>query len=221
MNRGEERVFNLPVLILVEGAEDQRFIQALLKDIGLEQCAVRPAGGKAAIRAFLKEAALTETFRNNVTAVAIIRDADDDVASAFQSARDAFRLCGLPVPEAHAAFAAGPFSQQTVHTGVFVTPDGLGPGALEDLCLRAVRDAQHTDCVDAYFACLYGSPREAGVSENRYNKQRLCVHLASSPAHDPVRLGEAAEKGLIPLDHAVFGGIRQFLRDLRRSAISS
>lgn len=81
-----------------------------------------------------------------LAAVGLLPDGDSDPEASFQSARDALRTVSLPVPGQH-----GELVQGKPRTGIFVFPDGVSPGGLEELLI---------DCgQDVYPALVSGAKR--------------------------------------------------------------
>src|SRR5262249_40169984 len=68
---------------------------------------------------------------------------------------------GATGPAVHGVLSGSPL------LGVFLTPDGANPGAIETLCRQAVRDLRLAACVDQLIGCAgtphaaHGNPRVA------------------------------------------------------------
>lgn len=75
-------------LVVVEGKDEEFFFSALLEHLGLSGVQIVPIGGKSKLRENLKALVRLPGFRQKVTHVGIVRDADDDARAAFQSLRD-------------------------------------------------------------------------------------------------------------------------------------
>lgn len=201
-------------LLLVEGPDDRRLVEALLRHrLGGGGSAVQvvAAGGASAfkerIRALLMAAVQAG---RNPRAIGIVRDADRNPAGAWQSVRDAVAAANLQPPERPAEFSdAGP------RVGIFIVPDSESEGTLETLCKRSVAEKPAAHCVERYLTCL--EERQAMSSRNR-DKSFAHAYLASRS--DPVaRVGEAAQQGVWNFDHAAFAAMNNFL--LRLAGIAS
>src|SRR5882724_9820573 len=82
--------------VFCEGGDDLAVITGVAGSIGLADVRIEPFLGKDKLRSFLKDVQTRPEFsRNMVTAVGIVRDADEDGIAAFQSVRDALpTVCG-------------------------------------------------------------------------------------------------------------------------------
>jgi hypothetical protein len=202
----ERLVFRIekPKLLVVEGKDEESFLGALIAHLRLTDIQVVGIGGKERIRSQLS-AIVKEPQFSEVTALGVVRDADTDPKSAFQSVRDALAAAGLPSPK-------NPLHPVKGHptVNVMILPFSDRKGALEDLCLEAVAHEPANTCVHEYFDCLQdkdvASPKEL-------SKARVRVFLSSK--EDPtLPLGLAAMKGYWPFENSAFDPLRQFLLSL-------
>jgi len=191
-----------PHVLVVEGLEENRFFKVLLNHLNLQNIQIMPIGGKQKLRENLKALALSSDF-SKVISLGVVRDADANPTSAFQSVRDALQDAGLPTPE-HPLLPAG----DKPRVCVLVLPGGDNPGMLEDLCLKASEQDPAMHCVEQYFECL----QKAGLSlPDNMSKAKIQVFLASRPKAG-LRLGEAAEAGYWSWDTEAFEQVRNFLQ---------
>ncbi len=197
-----------PVLFVVEGKDDERFFQALVASQGLdERVQVYGIGGRSNLSQTLKALKNTPGF-DQIRHLIIVRDADEDPGSAFQSGQNALRQAGLPIPQHPLESTHGTVPVVTV----ILLPGGSQQGTLEDLCLKSVAGDPAIPCVEAYFECL--NQRGLGPRGRKLSKAKVHVFLASR--EEPgLRLGEAADRGYWPWDAAAFKEIRQFLESIR------
>lgn len=187
-------------ILVVEGREEEMFFGALMIHLGLDGIQILGIGGKNQLPRNLKALMLSPGFAH-VASIGIARDADADAA--FQSVHAALRSAGLPAP----ASPLVPTGSSPAVTVMILPGDGK-PGALEDLCLRAVSGNSAAHCVDGYFDCL----ADAGLPTPRnMSKARIQVYLASRPEAGK-RLGEAAQAGYWPWDNNAFDDVKRFLR---------
>jgi hypothetical protein len=193
-----------PKLLAGEGREEEVFLGALMRKHAITGVQVENYGGKNQLRRYLRNLHFRSGF-SGLSSLGLLRDADVDAAGAFASVQGALRDAGLPCPS-----TVGVWSAQKPKVGVFVLPDGSAPGMLEDLCLHSVAKDTARPCVERYFQCL--DEQQVGRPEN-LSKARTRVWLASRERPD-LLLGEAAEKGYLPLDSAVFDPLARFIQAL-------
>ena len=193
-------------VLLVEGTDEVNLIGEMLRSWNFGHVQVIEVGGKDKIRTNL-DVVISEarTRRIELTAIGVLRDADAHPERALQSVADALRSLDLPAPISHGTFVRGIPS-----VGVFVLPDGTTPGAIEDLCWKAVEDTAAARCSAAYLQCL----RESGALESK-NPAKALVHSYLAAQEEPsARVGEGALKGYWPFDNPVFDPLREFVRQL-------
>lgn len=193
-------------LLVVEGKEDERFFAELLRCLQIEDIQILPVGGKSFIYTNLSALKTRRGFPQ-LLSLGIVRDADDNPSSAFQSVCGALEKAGLPVPEAPLIT-----TETKPRVTVLVLPGKDCPGVLEDICLEAVKEDSAIPCVEEYFRCLGKKgitlPSPVAISKAK-------VHTFLSSKKDPEkRLGEAAEAGYWPWENSAFNIIKQFLQVL-------
>lgn len=179
-------------LMLVEGNDEIRFFGAFLNFLNVDQVQIASVYGKDNFAAFLRNSVVAARNFPQLQRLILVRDADDDANSAYQSLRGALAGVGLSVP-------VSPFlSWSTGHPSVSIAilPDGSSRGNLEDLCLRSIQGSGGNDaalqCVAQYLTCRGVSPSS---ESGQISKARLHSYLAV--ADEPGRrLGEAADAGV-------------------------
>jgi len=192
-------------LLIVEGRDEEEFFGAILKELDISEIQVAGVGGKSKIKPNLKALRADSRF-SMVSSLGVIRDADEDAKAAFQSIRDALKDAGLPYPKKPLVSVQGP-----PRVTVMILPPNQKKGALEDLCLKAVKDDLAMFCVDQYFDCL--DARGSGRPTKDFAKAKTRVFLSSRK--DPtLTLGLAAGKGYWPFDTKMFNSIKKFLKSL-------
>ncbi len=194
-----------PKLLIGEGEEEVRFFHAFLSYLNLNEIQVEQYGGKNNLSAYLRTLVTPRAGFQNLTAIAITRDADQDADAAFQSVCAALRRADLSQPERH-----GEFTMHSPRVGVFIMPDGKSAGMLEDLCLAAQQADLAMSCVEGYFECL--AQAQHPLPENM-SKARLHAWLASRKLPDK-RLGEAAESGYFDWENSAFDALKKFLIEI-------
>jgi hypothetical protein len=166
---------------------------------------VLDVGGKYQFRkrfaAIMRDAQARPTLRS----IGIVRDADDNARSSFQSVRDSIRSVGCQSPARH-----GEFSSATPSIGVFVVPDGSGEGAIETICKQSVVGTDAAKCVDEYLERL--TTRNALRSKN---PDKTFAHAYLAAGQDPTaRVGEGAQQSAWNFQSPAFEGLCSFIRDL-------
>lgn len=205
------RPIQTPKQLLVEGRTAEIFFREFTESLGLkEQVQVRGFGSLEDLTPYLEVFTGYKEFRESVSGLGIIRDAEDKPATAaFNSVCASLRASGLPCPEAMRRF-----TEASPHTGVFILPDCEAPGMLETLCWQALRAASglagQLDCVDAYLACV----RQTGGEIRNEAKARVWSHLSAKGAFDPL-VGRAAQAKTWDWQSPAFGPLREFLTSLR------
>ena len=137
-----------------------------------------------------------------LSAIGVMRDADNSPKGALQSVLNALRSVGLSAPISQGAFVPGDPS-----VGIFILPDGESQGSVEGLCWASVKDTPAAQCSTSYLKCLQDS--EALKSRN---PAKTLVHAYLAAQEDPyARVGEGALKGYWPFDHPVFDPLKRFV----------
>jgi len=191
-------------LLIVEGRDEVNFFTALMNYLALRGIQIIDYAGKTNLRVRLQALRNTPNF-HLITSLGVVRDADTDAASAFQSVRDALESAGLAAP-AQPLSPVGA-SPQVV---VMILPPGSNQGMLEDLCMNSVARDPVALCVDSYFLCVSNQLHRL---PGNLSKAKVHAFLASRDKPD-LRLGEAALAGYWPWDNYAFAEVKQFLRTL-------
>lgn len=201
---------NQPKQLIVEGRDAEEFFTALLNKMDVENVRVGSAaleiqnfGGVNELSSFLRALRVTPGF-SQVVSLGIIRDAERDPVSAFQSVCSVLQNAGFNAPK-----QPGIFEGDRPRISVLILPDAETPGMLESLCLRAIGDDSIMRCVYEYFDCVKQSTQSVEFPKN-IEKSMIQAFLASKPEYTP-HLGVAAHKGYWPWNNPVFDHIKQFL----------
>ncbi|MBI3650791.1 MAG: hypothetical protein HY231_07050 [Acidobacteria bacterium] len=192
-------------VLLVEGQTPFQFFKALLKNLGLDnQIEIRNFGGVRDVAAFLKALVGTDGF-DQVLSLGLVRDAEENALSAFDSVTDCLKRASLNSPSTPAAR-----SQGTPVISIFILPDNTQSGMLETLYLQAVSNDSAMKCIDEFFDCLSGK----GVQlPDNLDKARIQTYLASREKSG-LLLGQAAHAGYLFWGHPAFDSLKQFLLSL-------
>lgn len=191
-----ERILS-PKLLVGEGQDETRFFEAFLRYLKFTDVQVIGYGGKQKLKQFLVTLPRIPGF-SGLQALGVTRDADDDPAGAAQSVDSALEGAG--------------FSDELKVTR-YIMPGRGAAGALESICLNAVSELPIEQCIEGYLTCA----KEAGCgnewSIGNAAKARLQAWLAiqNNPG---LRLGEAAQAGLIQWESPAFADLRSFITNL-------
>ena len=191
-------------LLLVEGSHEVRLFTRLLQVMQIDDIQVEPVGGQYKFRPNIINLPKLDNF-DEVTAIGIVRDADDSFEDTFSSVQGALQEARLPVPN-QPMMLVGNSPQVTV----FINPDNNGPGDLERLCITSVQDEPEIECVKLYFECL--RPIQ-GANHPHLSKAQVQVFLAKEPDGD-IHMGIAAQRNIWNWDSPAFDEIKNFIRSL-------
>jgi hypothetical protein len=131
-------------LLLVEGIDDLRFARALLAWLDKSNIQLVAVGGISRFRPFLADILTKHPDFDRLRSLGIMRDADENASSTFQSLSDALMVSQLPAP-------SQPWQVEQegqLRVSLAILPDGVSPGNLEDLCLRSLAGRQELVCVE-------------------------------------------------------------------------
>lgn len=197
-----------PRLLLVEGRDEEEFFKALLKHISVRDVQVMNYGGKAKLREHFRLIAKAPGF-GRLSLLAIMRDANSNASSAFQSVCDVLRHFDMPHPDVPGELT----SDTKPRVGVFVLPGQERPGMLEDLCLSTVAMHPVLGCVERYMECL--TERVDDIREGPRNESKARAHAFLAGMPEIVNsVGLAAHRGYWDLDASALQDLRSFLEAL-------
>ena len=102
--------------------------------------------------------------------------------------------------------------ENNIKTGIFIMPNNIDEGMLEDLCIESVRSKPIFECVNKYIECCLSH-----LPENKRNinisKAKIQTYLAiKRPIANT--LGLAAIKGYWDFEENCFSEIKQFIHNL-------
>ncbi len=193
-----------PKQVFVEGNDELRIFRALLRHLDLSNIQMQNLGGIDSLRTSLR------IFKNRpgfdaVRSLAVVVDADTNRDARSDLVRGALLDAGLPVPSQPLQLASdGPLS-----VAYLIVPHDNPGTMIEDVWLESVRTDPAMECVEGYIECL----SQAGVTGPRAHwtsKARAHAFLASRN-RPGLRLGEAADSDVWPLDHGAFDQLRSLL----------
>lgn len=187
--------------VIVEGGDEERVVKRLLTAPAFLVC----AGGQAGVRRAVESAAKDPGW-SRIRGLAILLDAEEDSASAFERACEAMSGVAWPVPgEPEQVAAAG---DQVC--GVFVLPGQGAPGASEALLLQTA-SASELACIEAWYDCV-GRP---GTTVARRDKARAHALSAGRGLGRPDVIWDDVD-----LTHDAIAPLATFFRNLE-AAVSA
>ncbi len=181
-------------LLVGEGRDEVRFFEALLRYSKISDIQVAEYGGKQKLKAFLAALPRFPGFAN-LQCLGITRDADNDAAGALQSIESALAAAALPAE---------------LRIARYVMPGANAAGALESLCVQTFSGLPIGECIERYLICASEAGLKSEWSVGNAAKARLQAWLAVQ--QEPgLRLGEAAQAGIIDWSAAPLAELRSFI----------
>ncbi|OZS78463.1 hypothetical protein CF394_06820 [Tetzosporium hominis] len=195
-------------LILVEGNDEVNFFEALIKSKGIsDDLQIINIEGISNLKTKLAALVKVTGFSENVESVAIVRDADENFDSAFQSVCGILKSIDLPYPTMPNNYSI----DGDIKVGVFIMPGDPNFGAmLEDLCIVTQQDNVVMECVDNFFSCLETKSIE---TPKNISKARCQVYLGAMP-NIVSSVGVGAKKGYWNFEHPAMDILTNFISDL-------
>ncbi|WP_270607469.1 DUF3226 domain-containing protein [Bacillus mobilis] len=199
-------------LLLVEGRDEVIFFEHLFKKNEslkgkFDEVQIIEIGGVDNFKNELPALMNRTGFADTVNSLAIVRDADKNFDSAFQSVCNILSRNDLCRPSNPNTFS----EQGPIKVGVFIMPGDSETGTmLEDLCLTTQADHPAMEYVNSFFESL----EAAGIEKQRnLSKAKVQVFLAAMPKIVN-SLGLGAAKGYWDLNHDSLTGLNNFLIEL-------
>ncbi len=202
-------------ILAVEGKDECNFFEALIKYEKINGIQIIDIGGKDKIKTEFPLLINLEGF-TDVNALGFIRDAEENQAiSAFASICYILKHNGFPAPDTINSIC----NEQNIRIGIFIMPNNIDKGMLEDLCLESVKDKPVFKCVDHYIECCLQCLGENGKNIN-ISKAKIQTYLS---VKKPIAnsLGIAAIKGYWNFGNDCFSDIKQFLHNLFNPMLSA
>ena len=205
MNSLERIQIRLPKLLLVEGKDEENFFNALFKELKIDNVQIIVAGGKKNLKLSLEAVKRLPDFEE-VTAVGIIQDSDDNYAATMESIYNWLINMGFSPLKRQ-----GVFSNQSPAIGIFIMPGEGENGALEDLCLQAIQSDPIMDCVKTFIDCI----KKHNLSVSKISKRECAAYLVGKEQL-VTSLGLAAQKKYWNFPSPVFANLKDFILNLSR-----
>ncbi|MFQ5981461.1 MAG: DUF3226 domain-containing protein [Candidatus Heimdallarchaeota archaeon] len=183
------------ILVLVEGRDDDHFLDALARDLGIrDTLQILRYNGKAELRDFLFAIKAVQGFEI-VRSIGVTGDSDEHPERRVQSINNSIIAAGFHVPDS------------ILTTSFTLFPDPDTPGTVETLLLRAIEDHERMKCVEDFLNCSF--PNAQSYSD----KSKLWSFL-SAGKKPGFSLKTAFNSGEISRNHSAFSQIREFLEAL-------
>lgn len=201
-------------LILCEGIEDEWFLKCYLdsyafSDYDMSEIEVKQFRGINNIRNEMRVLPNVPGF-SELRSILVVRDADDDIESAQDSVKDAFRLINLPIPQSEHEW----FFKNTIKTGFLLMPscsDKSQPGALEDLCWKIMTN-KHGESIHKEVVGFIESLRQSGKRiYTHLNKAYIHTYFSATEGLISFNIGRAARAGAFDWSSPELDPLHSFL----------
>jgi hypothetical protein len=209
-----------PHALLCEGMSDKRFYERLFsqRNIGADFTIMVPTvegqyqgGGRSQFGRYLKSISVNQSFAENVKAVLIVSDNDEDPAASFKEVQDELREAKyFPIPNEELVAATMKEAPTVV---VLMLPMGGVIGNLETLCLQSAY-SKWPDIRPHLDTFVANTPPHAWAL-GKQDKMKIQSILAATNSKQP-DAGFAGhwrqdQQFQIPLDHSCFDGLANFI----------
>ncbi len=194
-------------IILVEGKDDKSFLGNFLNRLGITDVQIITVDGKENFGNSI-ELLKQKTFNfEKVSIISVIRDADENSQSAFQSVSYHLEKNNLKPPSKINTFNV----DSTPRCGIYIISKEDKTGMLEDLCLESVKNLPIFECINKYIECL-----NEKLSEKPKNiaKTKVQIFLASKPEIANT-IGIGMEKGYWNLEADSMKKLSEFLQNYK------
>lgn len=212
-------------IVFVEGPDDDHFIRAVLKNIGVDRGVqiIRTGGITQFPSKF--QAKIKESNFKAVRCIAIIIDADSSKEEALKMVRKTLVTNSFSAPNEHGIPVE--CDKRNVKVGVFIiSKPGENSGMLEDLFIETQKDTPISAHVGKYISGLAESLEkhmpEKGIprptpKDFRYpnNESKARTRAILSGFYDDIStVGYAAQHGYIDMNNSSLDEIKTFLQNI-------
>ena len=188
-------------LLLVEGRNDKLFLESLIRHININDIQIVSYEGKDNLKNTLKTLKTDANFRK-VSTIGIIRDADNDFNSAFDSVKTALSNSNLTIPQTP-LYKTG--SNPSI--SIYIMPNNQDAGDLEKLIIDTLQQDPILLCVSNYFDCV---SKITGTTHPKLHKASIQVYLAKED-EGYVSMDTACQKGVWHLESPALDSIKTYL----------
>lgn len=205
-----------PYLLLCEGRDAEGFLinylesEALAKDQRFSNdIQVLDFGGNENLSNFLMSLKNMDKF-DQVTSLAIIRDAEKDYSKACQEVSCSLKKCGFISSENCGSWF---HDDKGLRVGYMLFPLNNCAGTLEDLCLRILSENNFKDILSSIDLFLKTMESSYGRGYRRKHKNKLHTYLSSSDEYVTMPLGLASSAGAFDWDSSELEPLKCFLSE--------
>ena len=205
-----------PYLLLCEGRDAENFLINYLESEALAQdqrfsneIQVLDFGGNDDLDRFLMNLKNMERF-DQVTSIAIIRDAEKDFAKACSDVTRSLRKSGIISPDSYGTWVN---DDTGVNVGYLLFPLNNEAGTLEDLCLNILSESNIESILSSIDTFLTTMESSYGRSYHRKHKNKLHTYLSSSDEYVSMQLGLASKAGAFNWDSVYLEPLKRFLTE--------
>lgn len=205
-----------PFLLLCEGRDAEGFLIQYLNSKELSQdqrlsndIQVFDFGGNEELSNFLMNLKNMDKF-DQVTSLAIIRDAEKDYAKACKEVSNSLEKCGFISSERCGIWAQ---DEAGLKIGFMLFPLDGNAGTLEDLCLRILAEKNSASLLSTVDTFLTDMESSNGRHYRRKHKNKLYTYLSSSDEYVTMQLGIASSAGAFDWSSVALEPLRSFLAD--------
>lgn len=209
---------DFPHLIIVEGRDDGEFYEKMCQLAGVaDKIEIRSVGDNSGT-AFLRAIRFLKEVGSHLQTIAIIRDAEDNPAGSWESARDCLNRALLPSPTQSGILSS---EQDGRRTAALIVPIGK-PGSVETICWASLDPHPLTACVEDFLACSWANdPGSKSTTQALMDKARIRALLAVGPSSprplDPEkRFIHAIREDFWDWNHEAFAPIIDFMKTVAR-----
>ena len=203
-------------LLLCEGRDAEGFLinylnsNTLAEDLRFsDDIQVLDFGGNDDLGNFLMNLKNMDKF-DQVTSLAIIRDAEKDYARACREVSGLLEKCSFVSPKHCGTWAQ---DDTGLKVGFMLFPLSNSAGTLEDLCLRILSEKNSKDILSSIDSFLTAMESSYGRSYHRKHKNKLHTYLSSSDKYVTMPLGLASKSGAFDWSSDELKPLKIFLTD--------
>ena len=205
-----------PYLLLCEGRDAENFLINYLESDALTQdqrfsneIQVLDFGGNDDLDRFLMNLKNMEKF-DQVTSIAIIRDAEKDYAKACCDVTRSLRKCGIVSPDDYGTWVC---DDKGLNVGYLLFPLNNEAGTLEDLCLNIISENNIESILSSIDLFLTTMESSYGRNYRWKHKNRLHTYLSSSDEYVSMQLGLASKAGAFNWHSVYLDPLKRFLSE--------
>lgn len=205
-----------PYLLLCEGRDAERFLINYLESEALAQdqrfsndVQVWDFGGNDDLSSFLMNLKNMERF-DQVTNLAVIRDAEKDYAKACREVSSSLTKCGFRSSERCGTWVQ---NDTGLSVGFMLFPLNNNVGTLEDLCLQILSEQNNDAFLSSIDKFLAEMESSYGRHYRRKHKNKLHTYFSTSDEYVTMPLGLASSAGAFDWDSCKLEPLRDFLAE--------